>query len=201
MSPPRRAAEDLGARSVALTAAALFGLLATWTPGWGQDTLPDPEPRELEAMESARYGSFTFLKRAVGDTGSVTTLLIGSAAESTLESGVRIFFRCMASKPEIYIAATDSALAEGGGTARGQYRFDDGRWSQLTHWPVNESGQALFLPARTLGRFVQQAVEGERIYVQVVGSRGSFRQFVFSLNGLSDGMPRLACFRGALPRT
>lgn len=202
--PPAVAGADglpAATRTPALAVAAAV-LLVAGVPDTvrAQDTLPESDWQTGEEVESGRYGSFTFLKRPVGDSGSMMSVLLGSEIGSTVESEVRLFFRCLASKPEIYLMATDTTLGPPGGSARGQYRFDRGSWSELEAWPTDETGQAAFLPGRVLGRFVTRALEADRVYVQLAGERGSFRQSVFSLQGFSEGARRLPCFRGALPR-
>lgn len=124
------------------------------------------------------------------------SMLVTPDTASSLQAGTRLFFRCSDDRREVYVASSDDRLGDDEEGAGGRYRFDERSWSDLHQWGANESGSAAFLPPRFAPNFASRARTSGLLELEIVNTAGVRHEYVFRLDGFSEGVRRLDCFSG-----
>ena len=86
-------------------------------------------------------------------------------------------------------------LANADGQVVVQYRFGDKPGSPPQYWDLSFSHRGVWVPVAHVATFTREAQSSSEVVIRVTSATLAQRTEVFSLQGLSEGLPSLPCYR------
>ena len=178
-------------KSIALVSIVVAGILAAVAlPASAQ---PSPSSTRTQQIP---IGAFILLKRRDLITDVEKKVLVTTPLDSgTSKPEAALTWSCVLNSVRVMYHHQIDELGEAEDQVAVQYRFGDNPASAPQRWDRSSSRVAVFLPFALADEFTREAQSSPEVVFRVTLLNVPQKTDVFSLEGLSEGLHSLPCYR------
>ena len=145
--------------------------------------------------DAQTFGAFRFIKNADSMSDADRSFIVTEALSSSGGRSAAFAWRCMSDGLNVSYAYGKYLMGSNG--IRVQYRFGEAPPASSQRWDMATEKRAAFMPIGEVANFTNEARSVAKVTLRVTDRDGEALTDVFSLQGLSEALRSLSCYRPA----